>query len=120
MTNINYNDRLFRSVANSGTGEVGSETIFQYSQEGKIVWASYKGGEIVFGSLIAKCDAESNLDMRYQHINTKGELMTGICRSTPELLPDGRIRLHERWQWTSGDLSRGESAIEEIIDLAQS
>ena len=31
-----------------------------------------------------------------------------------ELLPDGRIRLHEKWQWTSGDLSSGESVIEEI------
>jgi hypothetical protein len=40
--------------------------------------------------------------------------MTGICRSTPEILPDGRIRLHEKWQWTSGDRSSGESIVEEI------
>ncbi len=52
--------------------------------------------------------------MRYQHVNRDGELMTGHCRSTPELLPDGRLRLHESWQWTSGDGSRGESIIEEI------
>jgi hypothetical protein len=46
-------------------------------------------------------------------VNIQGELMTGICRSTPEILPDGRIRLHESWQWTSGDESRGFSVVEE-------
>jgi len=40
--------------------------------------------------------------------------MTGICTSTPEILPDGKIRLHEKWRWTSGDLSEGESVIEEV------
>jgi hypothetical protein len=51
--------------------------------------------------------------MRYHHVNTNGELMTGICRSTPELLPSGKIRLHEEWQWTSGDGSKGKSIVEE-------
>jgi hypothetical protein len=40
--------------------------------------------------------------------------MTGTCISTPEILPDGRLRLHESWRWTSGDGSSGESAIEEV------
>ncbi len=51
--------------------------------------------------------------MRYQHLNQKGELMTGKCFSTPETLSDGRIRLREKWQWTSGDFSEGESIVEE-------
>jgi hypothetical protein len=54
--------------------------------------------------------------MRYQHLNSGGELMTGKCRSTPDILPDGRLRLRELWQWTSGDFSRGESVIEEVRD----
>jgi hypothetical protein len=52
--------------------------------------------------------------MRYHHVNTSGELMTGVCVSTPEVLPTGKVRLHEKWQWTSGDQSKGESIIEEI------
>jgi hypothetical protein len=100
-------------VENSGSGEVGTETVFHYHQDGGLVWAEYSGGEIVRGTLIAKCSPDGRLDMRYQHYNRKGELMTGRCISTPELLPDGRIRLNEKWQWTSGDLSTGESAIEE-------
>jgi hypothetical protein len=111
---ISYDGRKFRSVHNSATGEVGADTVFQYGQNGRLVWAEYSGGEIVFGTLIAKADENGDLDGRYQHLNRKGELMTGTCRSTPELLPDGRIRLHEKWQWTSGDLSSGASVIEEF------
>lgn len=111
---INYDQRRFVSLSNSENGEVGAETVFQYRQEGDVVWATYGGGSIVFGTLIAKTDDAGCLDMRYQHMNAAGELMTGICHSTPETLPDGCLRLHERWQWTSGDGSRGVSVIEEI------
>ena len=40
--------------------------------------------------------------------------MTGTCISTPEILETGKIRLHEKWQWTSGDKSKGESIIDEM------
>ena len=112
--NISYDGRIFKPISNSSTGEVGDETLFHYHQNGDNVWAEYSGGQIRFGTLIAKVLDDGSLDMRYQHVNTNGELMTGICVSTPEPLPDGRLRLHEKWQWTSGDLSSGESVIEEI------
>jgi hypothetical protein len=51
--------------------------------------------------------------MRYHQINDNDELMTGICFSTPEILENGKIRLHESWEWTSGDQSKGTSIIEE-------
>lgn len=111
---IDYNNRRFRSIENSATGEVSAETVFTYHQSGDIVWAEYSGGSIARGHLIAKCNSDGVLEMRYHHINTGGELMTGECISTPETLPDGRLRLYEKWRWTSGDLSAGESIIEEF------
>lgn len=114
MTKINYDNKKFASIQNSETGEVSGETVFHYHQKDDLVWAEYSGGEIVFGNLIAKVDEQNNLEMRYQHLNRQGDLMTGKCFSTPEMLDDGRIRLHEKWHWTSGDLSYGESVIEEI------
>ena len=110
---INYHDRYFVPVSNTATGEVGAGTVFHYRQQGNIVWATYEGGSILFGTLLAKVDAAGCLDMRYQHVNQAGELMTGLCRSTPEVLADGRLRLRESWQWTSGDYTSGESIIEE-------
>lgn len=111
---INYHNRIFRSVANTPNGEVGGETLFHYRQEGDLVWAAYEGNGIVQGHLIATMAPDGALDMRYHHRSPSGALMTGLCRSRLEILPDGRYRLHEEWQWTSGDKSRGTSMIEEV------
>jgi hypothetical protein len=116
----NYNNRTFASTTNTPNGQVSSATLFHYHQSdspnGSIVWASYSGGQIVKGFLIATVQQPKGvLDARYQHVNSSGELMTGRCSSTPEELPDGRLRLHERWQWTSGDLSSGSSVVEEVV-----
>jgi hypothetical protein len=51
--------------------------------------------------------------MRYHQINDQDELMTGKCFSKPEMLENGKIRLHESWEWTSGDKTKGTSIIEE-------
>jgi len=95
MGNINYNGKTFKSVSNTDNGEVSAETIFHYSQQGNIVTATYSGGGILAGSLIAVVDEQGVLDMRYQHVNDRYELMTGTCVSTPEVLENGKIRLHE-------------------------
>jgi hypothetical protein len=111
---IDYNDRVFRSVSNSANGETSEETIFYYKQTGFQVTALYKGGHIADGSLTAVADEAGKLQMRYQHVNIEGQFLTGVCYSTPEILPNGKIRLYEKWQWTCGDYSKGESIIEEI------
>ena len=109
-----YHNRRFRSVATSGNGEVDAATLFLYQQDGDVIWADYSGGAIVRGHLLGLVRPDGSLDFHYHHLNWEGALMTGICISTPEVLPDGRLRLHERWRWTSGDGSSGESVIEEV------
>ncbi|KAF2333618.1 n-acetylglutamate synthase [Flavobacterium ginsenosidimutans] len=110
---INYNNKIFKPVSNSENGETSNETAFLYKQEGNILSAEYSGGKIIKGHLIGLVDKEGNIEMRYHQVNEKGELMTGICHSKPEILENGKIRLHETWQWTSGDQSKGNSVIEE-------
>jgi hypothetical protein len=114
ISEINYDNRLFRCVTNSETGEVSASTIFHYRQKNGVVWATYEGGAIKFGTLVAKVSESGKLEMRYGHLNTAGELMTGECISTPEVLPDGRIRLYEKWRWASGDGTTGNSIVEEV------
>ena len=111
---INYNNKQFRPITNAENGETSLETVFLYRQNGDILTASYKGGKIATGHLLGKVDEFGNIEMRYHQINTAGELMTGFCHSKPEILADGRLRLHETWQWTSGDCSKGKSILEEI------
>ncbi len=110
---IDYNGKIFRVVTNSGNGETSSDTTFIYKQVGNILTSEYAGGTIVKGQLIGIVDDTGKIDMRYHQVNENGELMTGICTSTPELMANGKIRLHESWQWTSGDKSKGKSIIEE-------
>lgn len=110
---INYNDKIFRPIANSENGETSNETVFIYKQKGNILTSEYLGGKIKSGHLIGLVDENGNIEMRYHQINDKGELMTGICHSKPEILENGKIRLHESWEWTSGDKSKGSSIIEE-------
>lgn len=110
---INYNGKIFASVQTTENGEVNGNTIFKYYQEGSVVWADYSGGGILKGHLIATVNQHGELDMRYHHVNEKGEIMTGKCYSRPVLLPEGKLQLHEEWQWTCRDYSSGHSIIEE-------
>lgn len=96
---INYHNKTFRSISNSENGETSAETVFHYKQDGNILTSEYSGGKI---------------KMRYSQINENNEFMTGTCISTPQILPNGKVRLHENWQWTSGDFSKGNSIIGEI------
>jgi hypothetical protein len=111
---INYHGMRFRSVANVASGDVGAGTYFDYYQEGNLVWADYAGGSVRKGHLIAVADQDGNLDMRYQHLDRTGRLKTGVCTSRPEITANGIIRLHESWQWTCDDHSRGTSIIEQV------
>lgn len=111
---IDYDGRRFRPLSNTPNGDTGGETIFDYRQSGDVVWATYAGGSVKFGTLVATVAGDGSLDMRYQHLDTSGGFKTGRCHSRLEVLPDGRYRLHEEWQWTSPDTSSGRSVIEEI------
>lgn len=110
---INLDDRKFRPAYNSVNGEVSEQTIFHYHQDGEVIWAEYSGGDIVKGSLVGKIVID-HIEFVYHHINDKNEIMTGNCKSYPEILENGKVKLKEYWEWTSGDRSSGESIIIEI------
>lgn len=110
---MNYNNKRFRPIFNSENGESSKDTVFLYKQVGNIVTSEYSGGKIKLGHLIGIVDDNGNIDMRYHQVNENGDLMTGICRSIPEVLENGKIRLHEKWEWTSADKTKGQSIIEE-------
>lgn len=111
---MNYHNRKFKAIANSDNGEVSNEMIFHYQQVGNVLTCSYKGHKIRAGHLIGLVDANGVIQMSYHQINTSGNLMSGVCTSTPKRMTNGKIRLYEEWQWTSGDYSKGTSILEEI------
>lgn len=111
---MNYNGKIFKPILNAVNGETSDQTLFKYQQSGNILTAKYTGGKIIEGHLIGIVNENGCIDMRYHQINDKYEIMTGTCQSKPEILENGKIRLHENWQWTSGDQSKGQSILDEI------
>ena len=110
---FNYHNKTFRPISNTDNSETSNETVFLYKQENNIITSDYLGGKIIKGHLIGLVDEHGIIRMSYHQVNDKFEIMTGTCISTPEILSNGKIRLHEEWEWTSGDKSKGRSIIEE-------
>jgi hypothetical protein len=107
----NFDGKVFKSLCNTKNGEVSSDTLFHYHQQGTLVWAEYEGGDILKGHLIATVLPTGQLDMRYHHVNRHGEIMIGTCLSTPERTSNGKLKLREEWQWLCGDMSSGYSEV---------
>jgi GNAT superfamily N-acetyltransferase len=111
---INYDNKIFVSIENTKNGETNNETFFYYHQNKEIIWAEYYGGIIKKGFLLGFVKQNGNLEFNYGHINIDNETKAGKCNSMPKILEDGRIELLEKWEWTNGDKSKGESKILEI------
>ncbi|WP_187254500.1 n-acetylglutamate synthase [Alkalicoccus halolimnae] len=112
---INYEGKRFIAIENTENGEVSSKTIFEYKQDKNILSATYSGGDVVKGTLIGIVEKDGCLNFRYNHVNTGNEIRGGKCYSTPEILSDGRIRLHENWKWFDREQTEGTSTIEEVV-----
>lgn len=111
MTAASLDGRRFAAVANVG-GEVTADTIFEYHERAGEVWATYGGGAVVRGFIVG-IRAGDTLDIRYVQLNNEGETSGGHCVTAIHELPDGRLRLDEKWEWESRPGS-GTSVVEEL------
>ena len=113
---VNLNGKTFRGVENYEEGDLNLQTVFRYHQKGNAVWGEIFGGEAVAGGLVALMKEDGRLDMAWHYVNYRGEVIAGIGESEPEILDDGRVRLHETWDITKGPTAgqKGTSVIEEI------
>jgi hypothetical protein len=64
------------------------------------------------GFLLGTRDGDE-IDFRYVQGNGDGQTSSGHCQSRLEPMGDGRIRMHETWQWESKPGS-GTSLVEEL------
>lgn len=112
-TRINYNGKSFVPLVNTENGEVDSNTVFFYHQNGNDFNADYSGGDIKKGYMIGKVSNNGEIDFYYEHLNIDDEVRVGRCHSVPSINGDGKIELHEEWQWLNGDCSSGKSIVVE-------
>jgi hypothetical protein len=108
---VSYDGRLFRSQA-TVTAAGDSTPTGHYHQSGDLVWAEFSGGAVRLGRLVGTAGPDGVLTAAYSQVLDDGRVVCGTCLSTPQTLPDGRVRLREDWTRTDG--SRGTSWIEEV------
>jgi hypothetical protein len=111
---MHYDGKRFRLTENAVNGEVDQGTLFAYRQDGEVLTGTYSGGGVRLGQILGRVREDGSLEFLYQHLNEDGVLRNGRCESVPELLPDGRLRLRESWEWSGASGERGNSVIEEI------
>jgi len=107
---ISYDGRRF-SPAPAGPG---GAVIADYHQREDLIWAEFAGGEVRRGSLAGTSTADGVLQFAYCMVLTSGEAVTGLCRSVPQVLADGRIRLTEHWERFGAGADSGISTLEEL------
>ncbi len=114
MSHIHYHGRRFRMVGTStGDAEAVAGTYFDYQQNGDLVTCTYQGGSVRVGRMIGLVANDGKLTIRFMHIYTDGRMASGEGISQPEVLPDGRLRLHETYTFLDNG-EQGTSTVEEV------
>lgn len=112
---LNYDGRRF-APSDGVPGE--ASRVALYRQDGDLLWGEFSGGRVRRGALAGTCATDGALDFAYCMVFDGGEVVSGRCHSTPTVLSDGRIRLHEEWERFGPGGSRGVSSIEEIFQTS--
>lgn len=100
MDGPSLDGRRMNVVETAADGVVNAATVFEFSQEGERVWATYSGGGIVRGYLVG-LRRQDELVFRYAQLQ-EGEILDGghsVCEI--EALDGGRVRLREHFEWES-------------------
>lgn len=111
-SDISLDSRTLVGVDNAAAGEVGSETHFNFEQNGERLYARYGGGDVVEGHLVGTFDGR-RWDVRYVQLNAAGNTATGHSVGDVERLADGRVRVEDEWTWESRE-GQGTSVLEEV------
>jgi hypothetical protein len=94
------NGRRFAPEAPVTGGDVGMDTLFEYRQDGQMIWAEYQGGDVRRGFLVGVRDG-AVLQFRYCQLAVDGSTSTGRCTSKVSVREDARVVLREDWAWES-------------------
>lgn len=113
MKHFNFNNKKFALIQNSENGQVNTQTIFEYKQNGNLVTADYFGGTIKYGKIIADLQGDK-LSMLYQCLTTDNELKAGKAIAEISVSENEKIKLKLNWEWLTNGNDKGTSEYIEI------
>jgi len=103
---------MLRVVSSDKAGDVDPATTLAFEQAGPMAWARYEGGKVRLGFLLGALSG-SRLECRYVQMANDGRVDGGHSTCVVGVMPDGRVRLTERFQWDTRRGS-GTNVFEEI------
>ena len=95
-------------------GVVDSATRLHFTQQGERVVARYAGGSVMRGWLVGRLSG-SELLFRYAQSEATGHVHGGRSVCQVERLSTGRIRIIERFTWTSRP-GGGTNVFDEVVE----
>jgi hypothetical protein len=113
MDTFDFDNKKFALIENSESGQVNSETVFEYKQNNNLVTADYFGGTIKYGKIIADLKGDQ-LNMLYQCLTTDNVLKAGKAIAKISLSDTGKIKLSLDWEWLTNGNEKGKSEYIEI------
>jgi hypothetical protein len=114
MTPPRLTGRTFRALSNSGHGQSNSATEMQFTGDEDYITATYAGGGVRLGQVLARRSSDDGLDMHYHAGSTSGEIRAGHGRATFVADGQGKMRMFIEWQWLTGDHAPGHSEWVEV------
>ena len=113
MHTFDFNNKKIALIQNSDSGQVNSDTVFKYKQDGNLVSADYFGGTIRYGKIIAVLK-DDELNMLYQCLTTDHLLKAGKAIAKLSLTDTGKIKMTLNWEWLTNGNEKGTSEYIEI------
>ena len=112
MKKIDFHNKSFSLIENSEKGTVNKDTIFEFQQAGDLVTATYYGGPVKMGKIIALLKNDT-LDMRYHCVTSENDLKAGKAIAKIAQTDLGKIKLTLHWEWLD---STNEKGISEYLE----
>lgn len=112
MSHHNLHELRMKAIQTAETGEIGPDTEFEFTQEGSVVTASYRGGAVRVGFLVGKMLGDK-LEFRYCQLNHEGSLDSGLSNCDIKTAPSGKLRIYEHFSWESRGTT-GTNILEEL------
>jgi hypothetical protein len=109
---MNLNNVKMNVIETAGNGVVNELTIFEFSQNDNIVFATYSGGQILKGYLVGTIN-QNKLLFSYCQLQTNGRMDNGQSECDI-LIENGKIKLIEHFTWVSKNGETGINIFQEL------
>lgn len=110
---LNFN-KIFACISHTNNDDVTTETTFFFKQFGKIIRATYNGGNIKYGVLTGMVNDKGLLQASFHYFNANSEFHGGTCTFMPERRMGTSYQLHGLWTVAEENTEEIELILEEL------